>query len=50
MAVGIWSPGTQMFMRRVAYDTRFPRVWVEGVSCDGDGVWNQRAESGSSHV
>ena len=38
MAVGVGSPGARMLMRRVAYDTRLPRVWVEGFPSDGDGV------------
>ena len=50
MAVGIGSPGASMRMRRVAYETRLPGVWVEGFSSDGDGVWSRAAESGGGHV
>ena len=50
MAVGIWSPGASMRVRRVADETRLSRVWVEGLSSDGDGVWSRAAESGGGHV
>ena len=50
MAVVVGFPGASMRMRKVAYETRLPRVWVEGVSSDGDGVWSRTAESGDGHV
>ena len=50
MAVGIGSPDASMRVRRVADEARLSRVWVEGFSSDGDGVWSRAAESGGGHV